>query len=88
MPEGSAASETGTAREPSAVLLTLLARPEFPALVFLLLLAAVFSVTTRGFFAASNLLGIVEQGVIIAIVGLAVNQGLLNNPTLGDFHAG
>lgn len=59
------------------MLLTLLARPEFPALVFLLLLTAVFSVTTRGFFAAGNLLGIVEQGVIIAIVGLAVNQVIL-----------
>lgn len=77
MPDDPASSEAGKAREPSAVLLTLLARPEFPALVFLLLLAVVFSVTTRGFFTASNLLGIVEQGAIIAIVGLAVNQVIL-----------
>ena len=57
---------------------TLLARPEFPALLFLILLLVVFSVTTRGFFSANNFIGILEQGVIIAIVGLAVNQVILS----------
>ncbi len=65
-------------RRGSAYFNTLLARPESPALLFLILLLVVFSVTTNGFFSASNFLGILEQVVIIAIVGLAVNQVILS----------
>ena len=72
------AHETEKRQSRSALFNTLLARPETPALLFLILLLVVFSATTKGFFSANNFLGILEQGVIIAIVGLAVNQVILS----------
>ena len=75
---GIEAHEPDEKRGRSAFFNTLLARPETPALMFLILLLVAFSVTTKGFFSANNFLGILEQGVIIAIVGLAVNQVILS----------
>ena len=57
---------------------TIMARPETPASVFLLVLLVFFSVTTNGFFATGNFVAIVEQAVIVSIVGLAVNQVILS----------
>jgi ribose/xylose/arabinose/galactoside ABC-type transport system permease subunit len=54
-----------------------LGRPESPAFIFLLVLLLVFSMTTSGFGTVNNLVAIVEQAVIISIVGLAVNQVIL-----------
>ncbi|MCD2175129.1 ABC transporter permease [Rhizobium sp. C4] len=48
-------------------------RPETPPLAFLVLLMAVLSVSTPGFFSASNFLGIMQQAAPIALVALAVN---------------
>ena len=55
----------------------ILARPETPALLFLLAILGIFSITTDGFLTSANFLAIVEQAVIISIVGLAVNQVIL-----------
>ena len=54
-----------------------LGRPESPALIFLLTLLLAFSATTNGFCVMNNFLAIIEQAVIISIVGLAVNQVIL-----------
>ena len=48
-----------------------------PALLFLVVLVVVFSITTSGFFSGDNFVAIIEQAIIIAIVGLAVNQVIL-----------
>lgn len=56
---------------------TFFARPETPAAMFLCLLLIAFSLTTRGFFGIENFTSILEQAIIIAIVGLAVNQVIL-----------
>lgn len=55
----------------------LLARPELPALLFLLFLIVLFSATTKGFWSGENFLAILEQAVIVSIVGVAVNQVIL-----------
>lgn len=54
-----------------------LASPATPAALFLGLLAIAFSLTTKGFFGVENFTSILEQAIIIAIVGLAVNQVIL-----------
>ena len=55
----------------------LLARPEMPALVFLLFLMAILVVTTPGFATIANLRSVLEQVVVVSIVALAVNQVIL-----------
>ena len=69
--------QTSVASKPEISKNNILARPEMPAFLFLLVLLSIFSVTTKGFFAANNFVAIVEQAVIISIVGLAVNQVIL-----------
>lgn len=55
-----------------------LARPEAPALVFLVALLVVLSVVADGFLGASNFEGILSQVVVIGIIALAVNQVILS----------
>ena len=55
----------------------LLGRPEASAFVFLVLAVAVFGLTVPGFIASANLIGIVEQAAVVAIVALALNQVIL-----------
>ena len=55
-----------------------LARPEFPSLVFLALLVVVLSLTTPSFFTIPNLQAVLEQVVVVSIVALAVNQVILS----------
>lgn len=69
--EARAASEPGTSGS------IILARPEAPAFLFLMVLLFIFTVTTNGFFAVNNFVAIIEQAVIISIVGLAANQVIL-----------
>lgn len=52
-------------------------RPELPPLVFLAILAIIFSVLTHGFFSVGNFMGIAQQAAPIAIVALAVNQVII-----------
>ncbi|MCY4453164.1 MAG: ABC transporter permease [Immundisolibacterales bacterium] len=56
----------------------ILARPELPSLVFLILLVAALSVTTPSFFTIPNLQAVLEQVVVVSIVALAVNQVILS----------
>ena len=55
-----------------------LARPELPSLVFLILLVVVLSLTTPSFFTIPNLQAVLEQVVVVSIVALAVNQVILS----------
>jgi ribose/xylose/arabinose/galactoside ABC-type transport system permease subunit len=61
----------------AAGLRRLLARPEIPPFLFLLLLALAVSLVTPAFANAANLTGILEQVAVILIVALAVNQVIL-----------
>ena len=53
-------------------------RPEAAPLAFLLLIALVLGVTTRGFLSSANLLDIVSQVAVVGIVSLALNQVILS----------
>lgn len=52
-------------------------RPETPSAVFLIALLVVLSITTRGFLTVGNLVAIVDQVAVVAIVALLLNQVIL-----------
>jgi ribose/xylose/arabinose/galactoside ABC-type transport system permease subunit len=54
-----------------------LMRPEAPALVFLVLLMSVFSLTADSFLRGPNIQSIVTQVAVVGIIALAVNQVIL-----------
>ena len=54
-----------------------LMRPEAPALVFLVLLMVVFSLTANGFLRGPNIQSILTQVAVVGIIALAVNQVIL-----------
>lgn len=58
------------------VIRTLL-RPEVPALVFLVVLMAVFAATAHGFFSPANLQQILVEVAIVGVIALGVNQVIL-----------
>lgn len=60
-----------------AVLRRWFLRPEAPALTFLVLLVAVFSLAVDGFLRAANIESILTQVAVVGIVALAVNQVIL-----------
>lgn len=62
----------------SGLLRRFLSRPEAPALIFLAVLVAVFSVVADGFLRASNLEGILAQVAVVGVIALAVNQVILS----------
>jgi ribose/xylose/arabinose/galactoside ABC-type transport system permease subunit len=53
-------------------------RPEAPPLAFLVIMAILLGLTTPGFLADANLLSIVSQVSVVAIVSLALNQVILS----------
>ena len=54
-----------------------LLRPEAPALLFLLALVVVFSLTADSFLSPGNLEAIVVQAAVLGMIALAVNQVVL-----------
>lgn len=68
------AQGSGVKPRPPAAFRRIVDRPELPPLVFLLLMSAILALTTNGFAAAGNLMGIAQQAAPIVIVALAVNQ--------------
>jgi ribose/xylose/arabinose/galactoside ABC-type transport system permease subunit len=75
MSEARAPAERGGAG--GAMLRRFLVRPEAPALVFLAVLLAAFTVANDRFMTASNLESIVDSVAVLGVIALAVNQVIL-----------
>lgn len=74
----SGVSTTRVEKRSDGLLRRFMARPEAPALSFLLALVIVLSVVADGFLGTSNFEGILTQVVVIGIIALAVNQVVLS----------
>ncbi len=74
----SGVSTTRVEKRSDGLLRRSMARPEAPALIFLLALVIVLSVAADGFLGTSNFEGILAQVVVIGIIALAVNQVVLS----------
>ncbi|MGI8541742.1 MAG: ABC transporter permease [Rubrobacteraceae bacterium] len=74
----SGVSTTRVEKRSDGLLRRSMARPEAPALIFLLALVIVLSVVADGFLGTSNFEGILAQVVVIGIIALAVNQVVLS----------
>src|SRR5207245_6228772 len=75
------ASRAVSGRRPAPVrriLAIVLHRPETPSLLFLVILIAVLATTTRGFFSLANLVAILDQVAVVAIIALALNLVIIS----------
>lgn len=74
----SAETSAVSVRANNSVLHRILVRAEGPALIFLIVLFVVFSLTVDGFLSYNNLQGVLAQVSVVGIVALALNQVIIS----------